>query len=154
MKKPAENASEQNASEPDRRALRRSWAQLIRLIYEVDPLVCPRCGGLMRIIAFITELRVIGKILKHLAAKGVDARSPPGADPSSPRRTVTAACLPRLAPRAPPGSCLSNSIRTRSDRPSPRRSALRSSPSVPHRYLDNTSFTPYHACSEKGNSYP
>jgi hypothetical protein len=32
----------------------------------------------MRIIAFITEPRVISAILKHLAAKGLDARSPPG----------------------------------------------------------------------------
>jgi hypothetical protein len=32
----------------------------------------------MRIIAFITEPGVIGKILKHLADKGVDARSLPG----------------------------------------------------------------------------
>lgn len=45
----------------------------------------------MRIIAFITEPRVIGKTLRHLAAKGVDARSPPGADPSSSQRTATAA---------------------------------------------------------------
>ena len=78
-------------TDPDRRALRRVWAALIRRIYEVDPLVCPRCGGTMRIIAFITEPRVIGKILRHLAAQGVDARSPPGADPSAPRRPVTAA---------------------------------------------------------------
>jgi len=61
------------------RAARRRWAQLIRRIYEVDPLVCPRCGGGMRIIAFVTEPRVIGTILRHLEAKGVDARSPPGA---------------------------------------------------------------------------
>ena len=73
------------------RAARRRWAQLIRRIYEADPLVCPRCGGGMRIIAFITEPRVIQKILRHLAATGVDARSPPGADPSSRKRTVTAA---------------------------------------------------------------
>jgi hypothetical protein len=33
----------------------------------------------MRIIAFITEPKVIGKILKHFAARGVDARSPPAA---------------------------------------------------------------------------
>ena len=33
----------------------------------------------MRIIAFVTEPRVIGTILRHLEAKGVDARSPPGA---------------------------------------------------------------------------
>jgi hypothetical protein len=33
----------------------------------------------MRIVAFITEPKVIRKILPHLAAKGIDARSPPGA---------------------------------------------------------------------------
>jgi hypothetical protein len=32
----------------------------------------------MRILAFITELKVIRKILRHLAATGVHARSPPG----------------------------------------------------------------------------
>lgn len=61
------------------RAARRGWAQLIRRIYEVDPLVCPRCGGQMRIIAFLTELSVIGKILRHLADKFVDARIPASA---------------------------------------------------------------------------
>jgi hypothetical protein len=60
------------------RAARHRWAQLIRRICEVDPFLCPRCGGPMRIIAFITEPRVIGKILRHLASRGVDARSPPG----------------------------------------------------------------------------
>ncbi|HPC82446.1 MAG TPA: transposase [Thermoanaerobaculaceae bacterium] len=72
------------------RAARRRWAELIRRIDEVDPLVCPRCHGPMRIIAFITEPRVIGIILRHLQATGVDARSPPGTDPSSRKRTVTA----------------------------------------------------------------
>ncbi len=33
----------------------------------------------MPIIAFIAEPGIIGKILKHVAAKGVDARSPPAA---------------------------------------------------------------------------
>jgi len=32
---------------------------LIHSIYEADPLVCPRCRGPMRIIAFITEPWVI-----------------------------------------------------------------------------------------------
>lgn len=27
-------------------ALRRRWAELIRGVYEVDPLLCPRCRGL------------------------------------------------------------------------------------------------------------
>ena len=34
--------------------------------YEVDPLVCPRCGGTMRILAFIEQPEVIAKILTHL----------------------------------------------------------------------------------------
>lgn len=73
------------------RAARRRCAQLVRRIYEVDPLVCPRCGGTMRIIAFMTEPRVVGRILRHFTATEVDARSPPGDDPSSRQRTVTAA---------------------------------------------------------------
>jgi hypothetical protein len=61
------------------RATCRRWAQLIRRIYEANPLLCHRCGGTMRVIAFITEPTVIGKILRHLARRGVDARSPPPA---------------------------------------------------------------------------
>jgi hypothetical protein len=41
------------------RAARRRWAALIHSIYEADPLVCPRCRGPMRIIAFIAEPWVI-----------------------------------------------------------------------------------------------
>ena len=33
----------------------KSWARLIKKIYEVDPLICPKCGGQMRIIAFIED---------------------------------------------------------------------------------------------------
>lgn len=53
------------ASEPDsaeRKAARKRWANLIRHIYQVDPLVCPRCGGMMKIISFITEQWVIRAI--------------------------------------------------------------------------------------------
>jgi hypothetical protein len=32
---------------------------LIKQVYEVDPLVCPRCAGTMRIIAFIEQPAVI-----------------------------------------------------------------------------------------------
>jgi hypothetical protein len=50
---------------------------MIRRIDEVDPLVCPRCGQPMRIIAFITEPKVITKILRHLESKVVESRLPP-----------------------------------------------------------------------------
>ena len=63
-------------SNPDMRAMRRA---LLRRIFEVDPLVCPRCGGAMRIIAFITEPKVIRQALQHLAAKGAHDRGPPAA---------------------------------------------------------------------------
>ncbi len=58
---------------------RRRWAELIRLVYEVDPMVRPRCGGQMRVIALIQEPAVIGKILKHLRSKGRDGRAGPWA---------------------------------------------------------------------------
>ena len=37
---------------------RRSWARLLRRIYEVDPLVCP-CGGELKIISVITDPVVV-----------------------------------------------------------------------------------------------
>jgi hypothetical protein len=49
------------------------WAVLIARIYEVFPLVCPICGGQMRIIAFITYSADIRQILDHI---GVDAEPP------------------------------------------------------------------------------
>jgi hypothetical protein len=62
------------------RALRRSWAQLIKRIYEVDPLLCPSCGSEMKVIAFITEHDVVDAILRHLAkTKARSPRGPPGA---------------------------------------------------------------------------
>ena len=39
------------------------WAILIARIYAVFPLVCPDCGGQMRIIAFIREKPIINEIL-------------------------------------------------------------------------------------------
>jgi len=45
---------------------RKNWARLIQKIYEIDPLMCPKCQGRMRIIAFIEDDEVIKKILKHL----------------------------------------------------------------------------------------
>jgi len=45
---------------------RKNWARLIQKIYEIDPLICPKCRGHMRILAFIDDEEVIEKILKHL----------------------------------------------------------------------------------------
>jgi hypothetical protein len=46
--------------------VRCSWARLIRQVYEVDPLHCPRCDGTTRVIAVIEQPDVIRQILKPL----------------------------------------------------------------------------------------
>ena len=46
---------------------------LIARIYEVFPLLCPLCGGQMRLIAFITEGVQIRRILDQI---GVDSEPP------------------------------------------------------------------------------
>ena len=65
-------------SPEQRRRMRRAWAQLIKRVYEVDPLVCPDCGADMRIISFILDPIVIDSILSHLAKNGIEpGRGPP-----------------------------------------------------------------------------
>jgi hypothetical protein len=49
---------------------RSTWARLIAQVYEVDPLVCPRCSAPMRILAVITEPEEVRKILRHLVKSG------------------------------------------------------------------------------------
>ena len=62
----------------------RLWAALLARIYEVFPLICPRCGGAVRLIAFLTERAAIARILTHLGEPTVPpalaaARAPPHA---------------------------------------------------------------------------
>jgi hypothetical protein len=39
---------------------------MIRKVYEVDPMVCPKCGGRMKVIAFITDYAAVDRIIDHL----------------------------------------------------------------------------------------
>ncbi|MBA7639484.1 hypothetical protein ES703_47142 [subsurface metagenome] len=52
-------------------------AEMIRKVYETDPLLCPRCGGEMRIIAFIEDHKVIDRIIRHLKLTFETERPPP-----------------------------------------------------------------------------
>ena len=47
-------------------AFRKNWARLIQKIYNVNPLLCSKCSGSMRIISLIDDAEIIKKILKHL----------------------------------------------------------------------------------------
>jgi hypothetical protein len=53
------------------------WADMIRKVYEIDPLICPKCGGQMRIISFIKDYKVIDKIIDHLKLTFKAERPPP-----------------------------------------------------------------------------
>ena len=59
------------------KGLNKSWAHLIKKIYEVDPLICPKCGGHMRIIAFIEDYKVVRKILDYLGIYEFKRDRPP-----------------------------------------------------------------------------
>ena len=48
-----------------------SWARMLRKVFEVDPLVCSRCGEEMVIVAWITKTTVIDRILRHRREKGL-----------------------------------------------------------------------------------
>ena len=50
---------------------------MIRKVYEVDPLICPSCGGKMSIISFINDHKVIDKIIAHLELRFETERPPP-----------------------------------------------------------------------------
>jgi len=65
-----------------RQAARYAWALLLARIYEAFPLLCQKCGGEMRIIAFITEAMAVRDILAHLGEpisppRMAPARGPP-----------------------------------------------------------------------------
>jgi len=49
------------------------------MVYEVDPLVCPKCGGKMRIISFIEQDEVIRCILAHCGLWQENPTRPPPA---------------------------------------------------------------------------
>ena len=70
-------------AEPDSREAKRraNWARVLKKVFEVDPLVYPKCGGEMKVIAWITDRAVIDRILAHRAKAGLEspfeARGPP-----------------------------------------------------------------------------
>ena len=55
----------------------KGWAEMIRKVYEIDPLLCPSCGGKMSIISFIDDHRVVDKIISHLELTFEAERPPP-----------------------------------------------------------------------------
>jgi hypothetical protein len=57
---------------------RPSWAMLLKRVFALDALRCPRCGGPMRVLAAITDMRTIARFSIYLRG----TRAPPPADSS------------------------------------------------------------------------
>jgi hypothetical protein len=55
----------------------KGWAEMIRKVFEVDPMVCPQCGGQMKVIAFLTDFAVVDRIIGHLNLTFIAERPPP-----------------------------------------------------------------------------
>jgi hypothetical protein len=75
------------------RAARYRWAELLRRIFEVDPLACPRCRGPMQIVAVITDPGVVTRILAHRARardQAQQSQSPPPRRHPAPTPVATA----------------------------------------------------------------
>ncbi len=51
---------------PPRRSYRVPWAELLRKVFAVDVLACPKCEGRLEMIAFISDQGIARKILEHL----------------------------------------------------------------------------------------
>jgi len=57
------------------------WRELIKKVWEADPLVCPRCSREMKIVALIDDRTVIERILRHLGLWQQGVRVGPARDP-------------------------------------------------------------------------
>ncbi len=82
---PQDEATDDKPQSAVRQAAARCWALLLVRIYECLPLLCPRCGEPMRVVAFVLDPPVIERILDHIgepttAPIVLPARSPPQAE--------------------------------------------------------------------------
>ena len=55
-------------------ARKRAWARLLAKVYEIDPLVCPKCGHEMKVVAIIQDPAEIRDILAHLVRSAARRR--------------------------------------------------------------------------------
>jgi hypothetical protein len=58
-----------------------TWAALMRRVFALDVLACPRCGGRLRVIASVQDAAVVRTILAHLG-RTLSAEAPGPAPPA------------------------------------------------------------------------
>ena len=82
------------------RERRLDWAALLKRTHLIDVLVCPKCAGPMRLIAFVQDERVARRILEHLGLW--PPRAPPRSErPSRSGESVWVRDLDAIDPQFP-----------------------------------------------------
>ena len=99
------------------------WRELIKKIWEADPLLCPKCSREMRIVALIDDREVIERILCHLGLWEQGVRVFPARAPPEPDEWVIESCyddpFPCLPRRSEDGTTTPNRLwRRRTAEPS------------------------------------
>ena len=82
---------------PALRRMRQRWAELLKRIFEVDPLRCERCGGEMQIVAFLLDAQVIAAILRHVRRAGREPQASAEGSPVAGTRAPPGAFVQRLS---------------------------------------------------------
>ena len=84
-KPPASSPASTSSSPAVRSSYRLDWAALLKRVFAVDVMVCSRCDGPMKVIAFLEESNVVQGILTHL---GLHAEPLPAVNAQAPPTTV------------------------------------------------------------------
>ena len=70
-----ENNFERLEYEEEKRPPSQTWRRCMKLVFEIDPFICERCGSEMKIAAFINDPRELERIATHLGYP--EQRAPP-----------------------------------------------------------------------------
>ncbi|MDP6415798.1 MAG: transposase, partial [Gammaproteobacteria bacterium] len=79
----ADTPGPSESSSPPASRCSKTWAMLIKRVYEIDPMICPKCGQDMAIVSLIQppQAEVIEKILRHCGLwQDRTSRAPPDVD--------------------------------------------------------------------------
>ena len=75
MKKAVQNPLVLRMIEEDLKPIpSKGWAEMI---CKVDPLICPECGGTMKVIVFLTDYPAVDRLIDHLKLTFVAEKTPP-----------------------------------------------------------------------------
>ena len=70
-------ASDVPAEPTTKRRCPPSWARLISKVFHADPLVCRKCGGKLKVIAYVSDEVSVKRILAELGLSPPEEEKPP-----------------------------------------------------------------------------